>query len=27
MQRVKEFSWDSTAKVVLREYERVLQRA
>ncbi len=25
--RVKEFSWDSTAKVVLREYERVLQRA
>jgi glycosyltransferase involved in cell wall biosynthesis len=27
MRRVKEFSWDSTAKVVLREYERVLQRA
>ena len=26
-QRVKEFSWDSTAKVVLHEYERALQRA
>lgn len=25
--RVKDFSWDSTAKVVLREYERALQRA
>lgn len=25
--RVKKFSWDSTAKVVLREYERALQRA
>jgi len=25
--RVKEFSWDSTAKVVLHEYERALQRA
>jgi glycosyltransferase involved in cell wall biosynthesis len=26
-QRVKAFSWDSTAKIVLREYERALQRA
>jgi glycosyltransferase involved in cell wall biosynthesis len=25
--RVKEFSWDSTAKVVLQEYKRALQRA
>ncbi len=25
--RVKEFSWDSTAKVVLHEYERAIQRA
>jgi glycosyltransferase-like protein len=25
--RVKKFSWDSTAKVVLHEYERALQRA
>jgi glycosyltransferase-like protein len=25
--RVKKFSWDSTAEVVLREYERVIQRA